>query len=301
MKTVLRFEKIKTFTALNLSNAHINRYIDTPNADKKIKNKKFFGSGNVVKDVKDRLKKNGIKPRKNAVLCMEAMLTLSPEFFTDKTSIKNFSIAACKWLHDEFGENVLSVDLHLDESTPHIHAIILPLTNDGRLSARDLFNKLTFKNFQKTYCETVKEKTGVHFTYKEGSKATHQDVKEYYTKVNNELPVLKENEELKAKIETLENEIENKEEENFELKGRVKKLENDVKIQNEEISQLKNYINKILKQFKKLKLAYQSLTKKKNNNSVTDILELPKLTIYNHPDSDEFETKKKKKKNKYRM
>ncbi|CAH8185251.1 plasmid recombination protein [Vibrio aestuarianus] len=79
--TVLRFEKIKSFEALNLSNAHINRYIETPNANAKIKNKRVLGSNNIVKDVKAIIDKKGLKPRKNAVLVMEGVLSLSNEFF----------------------------------------------------------------------------------------------------------------------------------------------------------------------------------------------------------------------------
>lgn len=57
MKTILRFKKIKTFEHLNLSNAHINRYLDTPNSNPDINNIHIFGSKNLVKTVKDRLKK----------------------------------------------------------------------------------------------------------------------------------------------------------------------------------------------------------------------------------------------------
>lgn len=298
MKTILRFEKIKTFEALNLSNAHINRYMETPNADSSIKNKKIFGSGNVVKDVKSRLNKNGLKPRKNAVLCMEALLTLSPEYFTDNKSIKDFTIGASKWLNDEFGENVLSVDLHLDESTPHIHAIILPITKDKRLSARDLFNKLTLKKFQKSYCNLMTEKTGIKFDYKEGSKAKHKDVKEYYEKVNKELPILKENDDLKNKVENLEIEIEEKEDHNFKLNEKVKRLEKEVETQQKEINRLTYFINEMKEQFFKLKNNYLKLIKSKRKTSEIESNELPELTIYSHPDNPEPE---KKRKNKYRM
>lgn len=297
MNTILRFEKIKSFEALNLSNAHINRYMPTPNANEKIKNKKIFGSGNVVKDVKDRISKNGLKPRKGAVLCIEAVLTLSPEYFTDNKSIKDFTIAAAKWLDNEFGENVLSVDLHLDETTPHIHAHIIPITEKGKLSAFELFNKNTLRYFQKTYCVLMSDKLNTKFTYKEKSKAKHQDVKEYYAKVNKELPVIQENDDLKAKVENLENELEEKEEENFQLNGKIKKLEKDISMQNEEISQLKIFIEKLTKSFKRLKNAYQKLLKKKTNKTILDEIDLPELTIYNHPDNPEI---KKKPKNKNR-
>lgn len=37
----------------------------------------------------------------------------------------------------EFGEaNVVGVDLHLDESSPHVHILVTPITPDGRLQAK---------------------------------------------------------------------------------------------------------------------------------------------------------------------
>ena len=40
----------------------------------------------------------------------------------------------------EFGEeNVVSFIIHLDELNPHAHAVIVPITKDGRLSAKDMF------------------------------------------------------------------------------------------------------------------------------------------------------------------
>ena len=42
-----------------------------------------------------------------------------------------------KWLETEFpSEAILSVDLHLDETTPHIHAVVMPLIeNSSRQSS----------------------------------------------------------------------------------------------------------------------------------------------------------------------
>lgn len=40
----------------------------------------------------------------------------------------------------EFGEeNIVSFIVHLDELNPHAHAVIVSITKDGRLSAKDLF------------------------------------------------------------------------------------------------------------------------------------------------------------------
>lgn len=47
-----------------------------------------------------------------------------------------------EWLEDRYGsDNVIGATIHLDETTPHLHFDVLPLTEDGRLSARDVFSR----------------------------------------------------------------------------------------------------------------------------------------------------------------
>lgn len=283
MKTILRFKKIKTFEHLNLSNAHINRYLDTPNSNPDINNIHIFGSKNLVKTVKDRLKKKGINPRKNSVLSVEALLTLSPEYFCedeDQKKVTEFTKAAVTFLKENFGNNVISVDLHLDESNPHIHAHIIPLTDDGRLSARDMFNKITLKSFQKSYCEVMTKTLSKTFTYKEGSKAQHKDIKEFYTEIN-------EQKKYKEEVVKLENKLMDEQDNNFSLSNQIKRLENQIKVQQEEISALKKLVNKLKKFISKLKR-----TKKEPSS---DPYELPELTIHNNPDIPKELNKKKRK------
>ena len=48
--------------------------------------------------------------------------------------------AAKRWAENEFGkENVVSLELHLDESTPHLHLIVTPIF-DGKLQAKKWLN-----------------------------------------------------------------------------------------------------------------------------------------------------------------
>ncbi|KZM39228.1 hypothetical protein OA92_20220 [Marinomonas sp. SBI22] len=90
------------------------------------------------------------------MLCIEAVLSLSPDFSQSNTNTKDFAINARKWLRNEFGDNLVSAVLHLDEKTPHIHAHIVPMTDDARLSARELFNKSTLPDYQKSYLNQMK-------------------------------------------------------------------------------------------------------------------------------------------------
>ncbi len=293
MKTILRFEKIKNFKQLNLSNAHVQRYLNTPNADGKIKNKVIYGSGNLVKDVKKEFNKRlSKKPRKGAVICMEAIFSLSPEYFTDKKSVVNFANAVVKYLNENFLENTMSVVLHLDESTPHIHAHILPITEDGRLSAFELFNKKTLRDFQKSYCETVKKEISSDFTYSAGSKATHRDIQDYYGEVNKHVSPLKEkNKNLKKDVEHLQERLFAEQEENLNLAGKIERLERKVRRQEEEISYLKKVVKRMETIIKKLRARFSRKAKKSS-----DTYDLPKLTIDNNPDVPQ-ELQKKKRKN----
>ncbi|MDH6031699.1 plasmid recombination protein, partial [Vibrio aestuarianus] len=248
LKTILRFEKIKDYNNLNLSNAHVYRYLETPNANSKISNKKLLGSGNIVRDVKRKLEKNNITPRKNAVLCIEAVLSLSPDFFQSNANTKEFAINARKWLINEFGDNLVSAVLHLDEKTPHIHAHIVPMTGDGRLSARELFNKSTLPDYQKSYLNQMK-KIEPKLKYNQGSKAEHKKLKDYYSMVNKEI---EDNKGLKDNVLKLESELEEKEDKIFFMDNKVKKLERSIKSQDNEISKLKQFIEQLKDKIKNL-------------------------------------------------
>lgn len=310
--TVLRFEKIKSFEALNLSNAHINRYIATPNADAKIKNKRVFGSNNLVKDVKTIIDKKGLKTRKNSVLVMEGVLSLSNEFFNSNERIKQFVENGSRWIKKEFGDNVLNITAHFDEQTPHLHFHIIPINEKGRLSAFDLFNKNTLPQFQKSYCDFMNENIiDVNFSYKAGSKAKHTDIKEYYSMVNEKTSELKnENTSLKKqvneyeknkevlenKIDIFEKDIEKTNKENNRLKKDIQKLENLTEKQYNQISNLTKIVKNLNDKYNKLVAFFNKLPdyiKKKFNNPSK--VEPEKLTPINFPDSPKKQLKNVKK------
>jgi len=126
------------------------------------------------------------KVRDDQVRCMEVILTASPEFFERDESGRAVDMQASKWaadnlqfLKDTFGEkNVLSFTLHQDEKSPHVHAVITPITADGRLSAKELFNPRTLTTYQSQYAEAMT----VHGLSRgvEHSQAQHQDMRRMY-------------------------------------------------------------------------------------------------------------------------
>ena len=126
------------------------------------------------------------KVRDDQVRCMEVILTASPEFFERDANGRAVDMKDSQWLKDQltflektFGkENVLSCTLHQDEKSPHVHAVIAPITEDGRLSAKLLFNPKTMTDYQSQYAEVMK----VHGLERgvEHSQAEHQPMKKMY-------------------------------------------------------------------------------------------------------------------------
>jgi len=79
--------------------------------------------------------------RKDSVRVVEALVTASPEFFNDKTNreIKAYFAYALKFLEGrQCPDTFLSAVVHMDEKTPHLHLCFVPLTADGRLSAKEI-------------------------------------------------------------------------------------------------------------------------------------------------------------------
>lgn len=243
--TVARVQKIKSWSQLTNTNRHNNRLIKVENADKNRSVFKLIGSDNLVNDVKlimQKYKVNTEKLRKDAVLANELVFSLSNEFFTceplnykktfNSQKIAEFTRIVKKHIEEKFGDKVAQLVVHLDETTPHIHAIVVPIMAEGRLSSRDFFNRKALINLQKDYCNafnTSDLKAKFKFSYTENSKATHQTLSKYYDKANQ----AERNDE---KIKQLENEIvklkssNNNSEELIELQTQNKKLKKDYEL-----------------------------------------------------------------------
>lgn len=141
--------------------------------------------------IKDRIKegyKGKRKIRNDAVKYLKTVLTGShedmKEIFKDGEKAKEWIRANGKFIENEFGkENIVRFTLHMDEKTPHIHVVTVPLTKDGRLSAKEVMgNKDKLQDRQDRYAELMKP-----FNLQRGEKNTgikHEDAKEYYKRIN---------------------------------------------------------------------------------------------------------------------
>lgn len=185
---ILRTRKLKSMGAVSRSARHTHREQPTPNADptKTYLNRTAGakGAGQILAVLERTLP---TKRRKDAVLAIEYLVTASPEAFKRHGGPLNemgdgYFKDALKWLRDKHGKaNVISATIHLDESTPHMVAYVVPMTADKRLSCRDFLGgrkKLTA--MQTDFHAKVGAKRGLARGV-EGSKAQHEAVASFYS------------------------------------------------------------------------------------------------------------------------
>ena len=96
-----------------------------------------------------RIEAAGCKTRKDSVRFVDTLITASPDFFKGKKreEIKAFFQTAVDFLSKKIGkDNIFTAIVHMDEKTPHMHLCFTPITEDGRLTAKEVIgdrNRLT--------------------------------------------------------------------------------------------------------------------------------------------------------------
>jgi hypothetical protein len=175
--------KEHTFKNADLERTHLNKEF--------IEKYKNISLPNAVKKRIEEGYNNKRKIRTDSVKYLTHVLSGShkemTEIFKNKEKANEWLKKNYEFSCKEFGkENIVRFNLHLDEKTPHIHVVTVPLTKDGRLSAKEIIgNKKGLEERQNRYAEQMKE-----FDLKRGLSAKHTERKhetaqEYRKRVKN--------------------------------------------------------------------------------------------------------------------
>lgn len=167
---ILRHGKIKA-PLMGAAVAHNNRTskLEKCNIDATLTplNQVLKMEGTVAERLANKLKTLTTKVRKDAVVAVELMLSASPEWFDGLTKdraalhqhpkFRQWANNAMKWARQEFGQNIIDVALHMDESSPHMHVLAVPLTQDGRLCAKEVLARSELTRRQDSYAKAMEE------------------------------------------------------------------------------------------------------------------------------------------------
>lgn len=164
---ILRFQKHKGGASKALS-AHHERtkesYASNPDIDRSRSDGNFHlvtPRWSYEQEIKHRIQVAGCKVRKDSVKFVDTMVAVSPEFAKKHESeMREFFVRAFNFLQERVGQqNIISAVIHLDEKTPHMHLCFVPLTIDGRLSAKEILgNKKAMIQWQDDFYACMAER-----------------------------------------------------------------------------------------------------------------------------------------------
>lgn len=142
-------------------------------------NVNLIQSNNWMQDIQDEINRAGARTRSNSVVALDAIYTASGEFFKDKSNEeKNQFFRDCLEFHQRKFGHVISAVIHYDETTPHMHILSVPLTQDGRLSAREIVgNRANLSRMQTEFFEQV----GKGYGLERGVQMDGQEKKKHIT------------------------------------------------------------------------------------------------------------------------
>lgn len=146
--------------------------------------------------------------RKDAVYMCGIIVSSDQEFFKDRREpeIKRFFEDSYDFLAKFVGkENIISATVHMDEKTPHMHFMHVPITKDNKLSAKEIYTRESLQKLQTDY--VVYMQSRLHGVQRgvskcQGSVKKHLDTPEF----KQQMEALKQvQNEIMAKQETLGN------------------------------------------------------------------------------------------------
>jgi hypothetical protein len=183
---ILRTAKLKSFGNVGGSLSHTYRTRETTNADpdRAATNEHSHNSpGEVMQALRDRLPD---KYRKDAVIGLEYFVGASPQWFDGKTREQQdvYFRESIDWLEKRHGkENVVGWSIHRDETSPHLVAYVVPMSDRGTLNAKQWTGgAAALSKMQTDFAKNVGARNDLERGI-EGSKAHHQTIKGFYAQI----------------------------------------------------------------------------------------------------------------------
>ncbi|MGH0957040.1 MobV family relaxase, partial [Bacillus paranthracis] len=211
--------------------------------------------GDTLSRMNDRLSEVHCLNRKDVKVCADWAVTL-PESLKDASEKeqREFFEKTYEFLANRYGgeKNVLSANVHNDETRPHMHFAFMPVVWDekkqqAKVSAKEVLTRKDLKTFHQDLDEFLKKE--IPQIYKEGilndktiGVDTVKDLKRYSEEIQKQKDVMDaevkvKERELEGKIQSLDKELESKKNEflnlsealpskiNIKVKGKEKKTE----------------------------------------------------------------------------
>lgn len=137
-------EKYKSNPDIKVDKIKNNIHLVTPTASYKV-------------EIDTRINNSGCRVRKDSTRFVDTLITASPEFFKGKTvkAIVEYFTHALEFMKTKVRpDNIFTAVIHMDEANPHMHLCFVPLTEDNRLTAKEILgNRVKLSKWQDEFHE----------------------------------------------------------------------------------------------------------------------------------------------------
>ena len=165
---IMRFAKYKGPEISNIE-AHNERtkekYASNPDIDCSRSKYNFHliePAGRYRAEAESQIQAAGCRTRTDSVRVVEVMFTATPEFFKGKKlpEVRRYFEESLRFFEQhQSRKTIIAAVVHMDEKTPHMHLSFVPLTADGRLSAKEIVgNKKKLTWWQDRFWEHMVQK-----------------------------------------------------------------------------------------------------------------------------------------------
>lgn len=168
-----------------------------------------------INNLIDEKRKSDRAVRKDAVVYCECIISSDQNFFKNLSLDKQklFFRESLEFLGQKLGkDNIISANVHMDETTPHMHVGFVPIQGDS-LSAKKVLNRNFLRNIHNQMPKFLKDNGFEIERGKEDAKFKHMETREYKKLSQAELDDLEfQKKNLNKQIDTLiekKNSIEN--------------------------------------------------------------------------------------------
>ena len=165
---IMRFAKYKGPEISNIE-AHNERtkekYASNPDIDCSRSKYNFHliePAGRYRAEAENQIQAAGCRTRTDSVRVVEVLFTATPEFFKGKKlpEVRRYFEESLRFFEQhQSRKTIIAAVVHMDEKTPHMHLSFVPLTADGRLSAKEIVgNKKKLTWWQDKFWEHMVQK-----------------------------------------------------------------------------------------------------------------------------------------------
>lgn len=144
---IMRINKLKIGSVTPINNHHERlkeKYKSNPDIDPERTRLNYHlvqPEGKYRERMLARIEEAGARRRKDSVVLQDAFVSASPDWIRAKPAEeqREYFEHAFDFFCEKFGrQNILSAVIHMDEATPHMHLVFVPITPEGRLSSKTI-------------------------------------------------------------------------------------------------------------------------------------------------------------------